>query len=524
MKQILKDKIKVAVEAVYSKIQMPDFSLDYPDEKFGDFSTNVAMILAKTVGESPQVVAQKIIDHLGQDENLESTSVTGPGFINFKIALPYYQKQIFKVIEAGDRYGANDIGQAKKIDVEFISANPTGPLTVGNSRGGCIGDVLANVLTKAGWQVTREYYFNDAGGQIDVLGHSVLKDDQLEYKGDYIDKLHDEIKTTDYREAGKEAAQIMIKEIKQTTKKMGINFDVWFAEGRDLREKGKVDEIIDWLKQKDLLYQNEGAWWFKSTQFGDDKDRVVVRSNGEPTYFALDCAYHKNKFEERKFDFAVNVWGADHHGDLARLKGFVKALGYENKFDILMHQFVRIVQDGHEVRMSKRTGNYITVDELLDEVGKDAYRFFMLEYAPDSHLTFDLQLAKERSQKNPVFYVQYANARISSILAKLNLPAGGSDIKIDESLLKQPEEIALIKELIKLSQIVSEIAQDYQVQKLPNYAKKLAESFHHFYEKCPIVQSGDDNLTASRTQLLLATKIVFKNTLDLMGISAPEKM
>jgi len=528
--QEIQDLITQAVKKAYPSIVMPIFMVELAEEKFGDYSTNIAMILAKAVGESPLEIAEKIIKIIRESENqdiIESATVAKPGFINFKIALPYFQNQILEVIKAGDNYGTNNIGQSQKVDVEFISANPTGPLTVGNSRGGVIGDVLSSVLSKAGYAVTREYYFNDAGGQIDILGHSVIKDEKAEYKGDYIDELHEKLGKGDYREIGQQAAQILIAEIKKTTQKMGINFDVWFAEGTDLRDKGKVEAIIQWFKQKNLVYEKDGAWWFKSTQFGDDKDRVLLRSNGEPTYFALDCAYHKNKFEIRKFDQVINIWGADHHGDLARLNGFVHALGYEDKFHILIHQFVRIMQGDKEVRMSKRTGNYITVDELLDEVGRDVYRFFMLEYAPNSHLTFDLALAKERSQKNPVYYVQYAYARINSILGKSEIRNSKLEtISNDQimKLLKEPAEIQLTKQIIKFPELVEEIANDFQVQKLPFFAKELAESFHHFYEKCPIIKSGDTNLTAARLVLLNATKIVLKNTLDLMGITAPEKM
>jgi len=527
MKSQIKDKISEAIKKAYPNVKMPEFGMEAAEEKFGDYSTNAAMILAKAIGEKPQTIAQKIIDNIERGDLIATAEIAGPGFINFEISLPYLQQKISKILELDEKFWVSDIGKGKKVNVEFISANPTGPLTVGNSRGGVIGDVLSNILDKSGWQVTREYYFNDAGGQIDVLGHSILKDDQAEYKGDYIEKLHDETKTKDFREAGKIAAQKLIEEIKKTTIKMGIKFDVWTAEGKDLRDKNKVTEIIEWLKEKGLAYEKDGAWWFRSTKYGDDKDRVILRSNGEPTYFALDCAYHKDKFVRRSFDKAINIWGADHHGDVARIYGFVEALGYKDKFDILVHQFVRIIVDGREVRMSKRAGNYILVDDLLDEVGKDVYRFFMLEYAPTSHLTFDLKLAKEKSEKNPVFYVQYAYARIQSILAKSEIRNPKSEINPNDqnlNLLNKPEELLLIKELIKLPELVAEIAKDYQVQKLPAYSRKIATAFHNFYEKCPVIKSGDDKLTAARLQLIEATKIVLKNTLDLMGISTPEKM
>lgn len=524
MKQDIRKIIKQVIEKHYPMQKDVGFVVDQTEEKFGDYSTNAAMKIGREVGEKPEEVAKKLIDILKSDGMFDSVTVAGPGFINFKIALPFYQKQILEVIEAGEKYGSSNIGKDSKIDVEFISANPTGPLTIGNSRGGVIGDVLSNVLSKSGYQITREYYFNDAGGQIDVLGHSVLKDAEAQYKGDYIDELHREIKTDDYKKAGIEAAAKLIKNIKKTTEEMGIKFDVWFAEGKDLREKGKVEEILKWLKDKDLTYEKENAVWFKSTTFGDDKDRVLVRSNGEPTYFCVDCAYHYNKFIERKFNKAINIWGADHHGDVSRVRGFVTALGYNENFEIIINQFVRVVVDGKEVRMSKRAGNYVLVKDLLDEVGKDVYRFFILEYAPTSHVNFDLALAKEQSEKNPVYYVQYAYARIHSILKKVQ----STKLKVQNpeellSTLNHPAEITLIKQLIKLPEIIEDITNDYQVQKLPFYARDIAKSFHAFYENCPVIQT-DEKTQNARLLLLEAAKIVLKNSLDLMGINAPDKM
>ena len=400
MKQEIKQIIIETVKKLFPEIELENLTVEETQAKFGDYSTNIAMLLAKKVGKAPKEIAQKILNELKKDELFKEVSVTGPGFINFTLGSPVWQEKITEIIKRGEKYGELEIGKGAKTNVEFISANPTGPLTVGNSRGGVIGDVLSNILKKAGHSVTREYYFNDKGGQIDILGHSVLGDSEAQYKGEYISELAKEVNGENAREVGEKAAQILIQKIKQTVETMGIKFDVWFAEGRDLRDKGKIEEIIVWLKEKDLAYENEGALWFKSTQFGDNKDRVLLKSDGEPTYFALDCAYHKNKFAERNFQKCINVWGADHHGDVARVKGFVKALGYEDKFEILIHQFVRIMSEGKEVRMSKRAGNFILVDDLLKEVGRDVYRFFMLQYAPDSHLVFDLDLAKEQSQKN----------------------------------------------------------------------------------------------------------------------------
>ncbi len=562
LRQEIKELIRDAIEQTKEEKLLSEFDLleilveRVSDEKFGDYSTNVAMKIAGLVKKSPMEVAEELslkfpeaeqvrcgagkvsrphpsLAEGGQSSKLfEKIEVATPGFINFFIKKEYLQKQVAGILRGKEKFGELHSGKGQKVQVEFISANPTGPLTVGNSRGGIIGDVLSSILTKAGWQVTREYYFNDAGGQIDILGHSVLKDNLAEYKGEYIDKLHDELDSGDFKEIGKKAAKILIEQIKETTRKMGINFDVWFAEGKDLREKGKVDEIIQWLKEKDLAYEKEGALWFKSNVYGDDKDRVLVRSNGEPTYFAVDCAYHKNKFLDRKFDKVINVWGADHHGDTPRVKGFVRVLGCEEKFDILIHQFVRVLKDGKEVRMSKRAGNYVAVEDLLEEVGKDVYRFFMLQYSANTHMDFNLDLAKEQSEKNPVFYVQYAYARISSILRKAQnnfqfsiFPPTGDLLKGDNfQLLNQPAEMVLIKQLVRLPEIIEDTAKDFQVQRLPQYALDLVRSFHKFYEDCRVIDEKNAELTQARLALVEATRIALKNVLDLMGISAPESM
>ncbi|MDP3995917.1 MAG: arginine--tRNA ligase [bacterium] len=513
---MLREEIEKTIEKTVKTLyrEEVEVGIERPqDPVLGDYSSNVAMVLKKN--------PQEIADALKGPAIFEKIEAKN-GFVNFFVSKDYLQKQVGKILGEGKKFGRLEIGKGQKVNVEFISANPTGPLTVGNSRGGIIGDVLSNILDRAGWRVTREYYFNDAGGQIDVLGHSVLQDDLAEYKGDYIDELHNKLGGKgDAREIGKKAAKILIEEIKKTTKKIGIKFDVWTAEGRDLREKGKVEKIISWIKKEGLSYEEEGALWFKSTQFGDDKDRVLIKSDGQPTYFAVDCAYHKNKLVERKFAKAIDIWGADHHGDISRIKGFVKALGQENKLDILIHQFVRIVKDGQEVRMSKRAGNYITIEDLLSEVGLDITRFFFLTKSPSTHLNFDLGLAKEKSDKNPVYYVQYAHARICSILKKAGAKYKIQNVKYQ--LLNHASELALLKELIRFPEVIEDTVKDYQVQRLPQYAAELATAFHRFYRDCRVI-TDDKELSRARLSLVLASKIVLKNTLDLMGVSAPEKM
>lgn len=550
IKQQIKELISRAIEKAYPKVKTLHFNVDHTDEKFGDYSVNAAMILAKQVGERPKEVAKKIIDlikELDDQKMIAAAEVAGPGFINFKITLPYLTGKILEIIKSGGDFGKNDLGKDLKVNIEFISANPTGPLTLGNGRGGYFGDVLANIFKKYGAEVTREYYINDRGAQVLALGHSVLKDDQAVYKGSYIDEIVKDIshhRTTQYNSEnpsnaisndynkveniGQQAAQIITeKYIKKTIAKMGIKFDHWFSE-KAMFDAGYVSKMMEHLEKSDLTYKKEGAVWLKTSKYGDNKDRVLITSEGEHTYFASDIAYHFDKIE-RGYDLLIDFWGADHHGYVARMKAAIEILKNREKWngqiEIIIAQLVRLMSSGQEVKMSKRAGTFVTLDELIDEVGTDVTRFFFLERNLDTHMDFDLDLAKEHSEKNPVYYVQYACARIGSILTKIkdqksNIKMTNQNVK----LLNKPEEIALIKELIKLPELVEEIVGDYQVQKLAFYARSLAEKFHHFYEKCPVINSGDAELTSARLLLIKAAQIVFKNTLDLLGVSAPEKM
>ena len=525
--------IKDSLETTYPKTGDFEFSVEPADPRFGDYSTNAAMVFGKARGERPEEIAEKITKIIKTNEMFEAVEVAKPGFINFKIALPYLQNQIFKINVAGEKYGDSDLGKGLKINVEFISANPTGPLTLGNGRGGYAGDCLANVLESFGAKVEREYYINDRGAQILALGHSVLKDSEAVYKGAYIDEIALKITSKKPEEAGSEAVAILMEEsIKKTVARMGIKFDRWFTE-TDLH-KGPVEEILGRLKFDKLTYQKEGATWLKTTDFGDDKDRVLITKEGEYTYFASDIAYHWDKIR-RGYNILIDFWGADHHGYVGRMQAAAEILKKEEDWSgelkIVIAQLVRLMSQGQEVKMSKRAGNFVTLDELIDEVGADVTRFFFLERAMNTHMDFDLDLAKEKSEKNPVYYVQYAYARIHSILAKFknqnskSMPKGKMTNQ-NLKLLKEPAEISLIKELIKLPDSIIEIAEDYnaaQVQRLPYYAIELATKFHNFYEKCRVM-SEDGNLTAARISLIKATQIVLKKTLDLMGVSAPEKM
>jgi len=477
---------------------------------FGDFTTNIAMQLKKP--------AQEIADKL-KSNLFEKIAVAGPGFINFFVAPAVLQKQVGTILKEKDKFGQLKIGKGRKINVEFISANPTGPLTLGNGRGGFCGDVLANVLEKADYKITREYYINDTGEQIKQLGHSVLNDSEAVYKGSYIEDLKKEIKDTDPEKAGKEAAAVILKIIKKSVVEvMKINFDVWFSE-KSLYQKKEVDRAMDILKKKKLTYEKDGALWFKTIDFGDDKDRVLVKADGEKTYLASDIAYLQDKIR-RGFDKIIVFLGADHYGYVARIKAAAVALGYKKEdFEIIIMQLVRLFDGQNEVRMSKRTGTYITIEELINEVGLDAARFFFLSRASDSHLTFDLNLAKKQSNENPVYYVQYAHARICSILAKAKMIEVGPQ----SSLLVHPAELSLINQLTRLPEVIEDVAKDYQIQRLPQYAMDLATAFHQFYHECQVI-ADDKKLTSARLSLVMATKIVLKNTLSLMGISAPEKM
>ena len=436
----------------------------------------------------------------------------------------------FSLNQKGFEYGLRFAMQNRfgfssgNVQVEFISANPTGPLTLGNGRGGVFGDVLANVLEKAGNKVTKEYYVNDAGNQIEVLGHSVLGDDEGQYKGEYIDELSDKILGGTPIKVGQKALKIIFENIKKTITEMGIDFDVWFSEQKELRDKGKVDEIVNWFKEKDLAYEKDGALWFKASEFGDDEDRVLIKQNGEPTYFCVDCAYHKNKFIERKFDKVINVWGADHHGDVARVRGFVEALGYKKKLEIILTQFVRLVKDGKSVRMSKREGNFVLVDDVLKEVGKDAFRYFMLTRSSDTHMDFDMELAKEQSKKNPVYYIQYAGARMQSILAKSEIRSTKSETISNIKILNSKHERNLILRLIQFPEIIEDISKNYQVHHLATYAYELAKTFTDFYENNPVLNAETDEIKKSRLSLVAVTRQILESVLNLLGIDAPGKM
>jgi len=517
-------------ERVFPVFEIPEVKIESVEDRigkqlYGDYSSAIAIRIRRDAGMNPMEIVNKIISQIEEigSKLFWKIDPAKPGFINFFLAKSYLQKQVEEILKQKESFGELRTGRSQKTNVEFISANPTGPLTLGNGRGGFCGDSLANVLAKAGYKVSREYYINDTGEQVRKLGHSVLGDAEAVYRGPYIEDLKNKIKGDNPEGVGEKAAGVILEEmIKPSVKKMGINFDVWFSE-KKLHEKKEVNKILEFLKKKGLAYEQEGALWFKSTQFGDDKDRVLIKADGETTYLASDIAYLKDKFK-RGFDKLIFFWGADHYGYINRLKAAVVALGYKKEqLAIIIMQLVRLMEADKEVRMSKRTGIYVTIDELIDEVGLDAARFFFLTRGADSHLNFDLNLAKEQSEKNPVYYVQYAHARICSILSKCSKLEIRNSKSETLKNLNQPSELNLIKELIRLPEVVEDTANDYQVQRLPQYATDLATAFHQFYRDCRVI-NDDGSANDSRLALVLAAKIILESTLKLMGISAPEKM
>lgn len=507
------------------KISLSEFQILRPKgEKHGDYSLNIALEVGKKEKKDPLAIAGKLKSELEKQGKkiIKKVEVLPPGFINIFLKDEYLKSVLEEIIKEGKKFGSLEIGKGKSIQVEFLSANPTGPLTIGNARGGPFGDTLANVLKKAGYLVEKAYYINDYGNQINVLGHSVLKDDQAKYRGEYIDFLHERIgKESDAYKIGKWAAYIILKEmIKSTVEKLNIHYDEWFSETW-LYDNKRVEKVLSFLEKKGFTYEKDGAVWLKAVQFGDIRDRVLVKKDGNATYLAGDIAYHEYKFKDKKFDKAINVWGADHAGDVKGLESGIEALGYKDRLQIVLLQFVTLYQKGEKTRMSKREGVYVTMDDLLNDIPTDVVRFFFLQKSFNTHLNFDLELALDESEKNPVYYVQYAYARICSVLR--NADAGSIKKSKYGKYLKEEAEINLLKEFFKFEENIEDVALDFGVHKLTQYAIDLASAFHKFYSECKII-GEDKKLTGARLELCMATKIVLKNILDILGVSAPEKM
>ena len=529
---------------------IPAFNVEIPaDKSHGDLSTNVAMICARAFKMAPRKIADLIISKIILDGTyFEKVEVAGSGFINFFLSQKWFSEVVSSVLDEKKHYGETNLGQGKKLMVEFVSANPTGPMHIGNARGGAIGDCLAAVLEKAGYNVTREFYVNDAGNQIEKFATS-LEIRYLQLYKDGIEMPEDSYHGEDIIEHAKAFSEINgdkyvnvpdkerrdalvayalpknIQKLRDDLLTYRIQYDVWFLESQ-LHNDNKVMAVVDKLKENGLTYEKEGAIWYKATEFGADKDDVLVRANGIPTYFTADIAYHYNKFVERGFDKVINIWGADHHGHVARLKGAMQAVGVNpEKLDVVLMQMVRLVKDGEVIKASKRSGKAITLVTLLDEVPIDAARFFFNLRESNSHFDFDLGLAIEQSSQNPVYYVQYAHARICSILRTLS--AEGIEAKElsakDFDVLNTPEEKELIRFIGTLPEIINDSAKSYDPAKITRYAIDVATLFHKFYSVCRVKGENEEILQA-RLNLCIAVKTVVKNILEMLKIDCPESM
>lgn len=551
LQSLIKDSLKRAMkQGDLAESEMPEFVIEIPaDKAHGDFATNIAMISARAFRMAPRKIAEIITENLDiTDSYFDKFEIAGPGFINFFLGAHWFSDVLHEVIATGNDYGKTAFGQNKKVMVEFVSANPTGPMHIGNARGGAIGDGIASVLEWAGYQVSREFYVNDAGNQINKFALSLevrylqLFQDDIEmpedaYHGADITahaKAFAEINGDKYVNVPSDirrqalvsyALPLNIDGLEEDLKKYRIVYDNWFREST-LHQNGEVDKVIELLKSRGCTYEAEDALWFKATDFGADKDFVLVRSNGVPTYVVPDIAYHYNKLVTRGFDKAIDVLGADHHGYVPRLKAALQALDVDpDKLDAVLMQMVRLVRDGEIIKASKRSGKAITLVTLLDEVPIDAARFFFNMREANSHFDFDLDLAAEESSKNPVYYVQYAHARICSILK--NLSAEGitakSAAECNFDLLQKPEEIELIRYLATLPNEIIDAAKNYDPSKMTKYAIEAATLFHKFYNACR-VRGEEEALMQARLSLCIATKTVLKNVLSILKINAPESM
>ncbi len=561
LQKILKQALNSLVNESVLESVPESIRIDHSKDKTqGDFASNIAMVLAKRAGLIPKVLAQKIIDNLGDNAQIDKVQIAGPGFINFFISQGENIQIIERIINQAEHYGKADVGKGQRILLEFVSANPTGPLHVGHGRVAAYGATVANLLRGVGFEVDNEYYVNDAGRQMDILATSVyLRYAETKqfpdsgYKGDYIfdiakkisgvkkcdifdgvckdeknggdkEKHIDDLITCaksqsghDYKKIFDLAINHILSGIKIDLAEFGVEYQQWFSE-QSLVGSGLSKETVTTLQDSGYIYEKEGALWFKTTDFGDDLDRVVVRENGMHTYFASDIAYHLEKFE-RGYDKIINIWGADHHGYIARVKASIEALNHNaDKLEILLVQFVNLYQGGEKVSMSTRSGSFITLAELREEVGNDAARFFYILRKSEQHMDFDLDLAKSKSNENPVFYIQYAHARICSVLDKAQ-----DNQTPDLALLDNEYEQTLIKQLNRYADTIKNAAINYEPHVLAYYLRDLAGDFHSYYNNCEFLIE-DKTLQASRLQLIIATRQILRNGLGLLGVSAPDKM
>ena len=552
-RQLIRDRVedaliraRVAGDLSYEKL--PEYTVERPREAaHGDYATNVAMLLAKPCRKAPRDIAKTIAEYIDfSDSPIEKMEIAGPGFINFRMKEDWLNQAACEMLAEGEDFGRSRLGEGQKIQVEFVSANPTGDLHMGNARGAAIGDSLASVLDMAGFEVEREYYINDAGNQIDKFARTLNSryltacgvDNEFPedgYPGADLKELMEQL----YSEIGDKYVHISeelrkeylaeyglknkLASIKSSLERFGVTYDCWFSE-RSLHDSGQVKAAVEELDERGWLLTKDDAIWIDCSRMGPDmKPEVLVRGNGVPTYFAADIAYHKNKFQ-RGFDTVIDVWGADHHGHVARMQGSMEALGYRrDQLEVILMQFVRLIENGEVVKMSKRTGRFVTLDELIDDVGKDAARFLFIMRGADSLLDFDLTLAKEKSNDNPVYYVQYAHARICSILRAAAEQCVNADKTPDMMLLTAPAERDLLRKLADFPDEVAAAARLREPHRVAVYLTEVAAAFHNFYGQCHCL-TDDPELTCARLHLIRMTAGVIRRGLNALGVSAPEKM
>ncbi len=553
---MIKDKlVELLIQAVNEAqeqgklpaVSLPQVTVEHPQNaEHGDYASSLPLKLARVTSIKPLAIAENIAGSIVPGPEIDTIRVAPPGFINFTLKTDWLTAQVDSILQAGDAYGDIDLGEGRRVQIEFVSVNPTGPLHVGHGRGAILGSALAGVLTAAGYSVEKEYYINDAGAQTRAFARSLYARYQQElgvsadmpadgYVGSYMVELAKEIIAEEgdrflalpEPEAVSGLGQLgldrMIEQIRADLEALGVTFDVWFSE-QSLYDGGQYEKAMSILGEQGYLVEKEGATWFTSTALGEDKDNVVVRGDGSPTYFATDIAYHYNKFVERRFDRAINIWGADHQGHVSRMKAMLGAFGVDpERLEVIIVQLVTLRRGDELVRISKRSGDIITLREVVDEVGADACRFFFLSRSADSQMDFDLELAKKQSADNPVYYVQYAHARIASIL-RLAKERGIDFHDGDVLLLTTEPELSLIRKMLLLPEIIEVVASTLGPHHLAYYAQELATVFHGFYTQCRVVSRHDEVLSKARLKLVAVAKLVLARTLHLMGMTAPETM